>query len=287
VSLVEGRVDWATHLEELRPLRPVVDAAALRQLLMGAAKPLAEGLSSALGRHRDLVLRLLQGLDGARQDLALPMLGARPSAAERVALRPALGPLGEVIVAALDDHCRSEDPDIRAHALRLAAKVDHPRLPGLVKRGLGDAEALVRRAAGASAVIAAARQPSLREALVALLLEGFARQPWYEQRERLVRLGELGSARAVPALLPLASSSQGFLAEAAVRALGQIGDARASAAVALALRYPVARVRLAAVEALGRLDPARARRELPTVAAQDRDPQVRAAAARVLAPKGP
>ena len=120
-----------------------------------------------------------------------------------------------------------------------------------------------------------------------LLLERLDRQPWYEQRERIGRLGELGSPRAVLALVPFASSSQGFLAEAAVRSLGQIGDARAVQGVTQALGYPVARVRLAAVEALGRLDPARARRELPSVAQRDRDPEVRAAAARFLSPSKP
>jgi tetratricopeptide (TPR) repeat protein len=287
VSLVEGRVDWATHLEELRPLNPMVDAAALRQLMQSAAAQLSEGLSAALSRHRDLVLRLLSGLDGARPALALPMLGGRIAPSELAALGPALEPLRLVLVGALGEHCRSEDPDIRAHALRLAAKVDHPGLPGLVKGGLGDAEALVRRAAGEAAVIAARRKPASRDALVGLLLEGLAKQPWYEQRERLVRLGELGSPAALVALLPMASSSQGFLAEAAVKALGQIGDPRAAEAASAALRTPVARVRLAAVEALWRLDPARARRELPEVAAKDSDAEVRAAAARLLSPKRP
>lgn len=287
VSLVEGRVDWSTHLEDLRPLGAQVNIAALRQILGALGPQLAESLRATLLRHRDLVLRVLQGLDEDPLVLAVPMLGASPSREEAMALEAALAPIREVLVKTLGRVKKTEDPDVRAHALRLSAKVDHPQILSWIKQGLAHPDASVRLAAGDAAVIAASRQSTLRDSLVDVLLVGLKGQPWHEQRERLVRLGDLGSARAVPVLVPFATSSQGFLAEAAVQALGKIRDAKGVDAVVRALGDRAARVRLAAVKALAAMDPARARRELPPLRARDPDAHVRAAAAKALGAKQP
>ncbi len=282
VRVVEGRLDWAAHLAELKPLRPQVTPADLQRTLRQAGRPLAEGLQIALERHRDLVLRILQGLDRDPRTVSLPMLGRWPTGKKGAALAPALEPLRQALRRSLQRLAAHRDPDIRMHALRLAAKVDHPRVIQLLRQGLEDQSALVRRAAGEAAVIVSERQPARRRALVQLLVHDLPHKPWYEQLDRLSRLGELGAAEAVPVLQRFASSRHGFLAEAAVRGLGRIGDRRALPEVRAALRYPAEMVRIAGLRALVRLQGRGAAAALSRLANKDPSPSVRAAARAAL-----
>jgi len=282
VRVVQGRVDWAAHLEELGPVRPEVGVQALERTLARAGKTLAKGLSGALERHRDLVLRILQGLDAHPREVRLTLLGRWPAGARSARLRSGLEPLREALSRGVTRLARHRDPDIRVHALRLAAKVDSPRVAKLVAQGLSDDNALVRRAAGEAAVIAARRRPASRNALVRLLQKDLDGQPWHEQLDRLRRLGELGATRALPTLRRFAAHKHGFLAEAAVRALGKIGNPEALPAVRQALRYPAALVRCAAVYALAELAGARAVPTLRRLAAKDSSAKVRQAAKTAL-----
>jgi tetratricopeptide (TPR) repeat protein len=283
VRIRSGRVDWVGYLRDLRPVRPVLHKAAVERLLGSASAQVGEGLRTALRRHRDLVLRILKGLDRHPQRLVLGMFpqarkgaGAGPVSAARLA------PLRRVMRSEAARLARHPDVDIRAHALRLAAKVVHPDLVELVRRGLADPQILVRRAAGDAAVIAVAGAPRLRAAFVGLLSAGIDRLPWHEQLERIRRLGQLKAASALPVLQRFAASSHGFVAEYAVRALGRIGDRRALPEILGALRYPAGKVRLAAVRALVAVDRVAARQHLRRLVTSDPDAEVRAAAQQAL-----
>jgi HEAT repeat protein len=284
VRLVQGRVDWAAHLEELQPVRPTVNARDAERMLARAGSTLASGLERALGRHRDLVLRILQGLDGHPREVRVPMLGLEtwPKEGGSDRLRAALEPLRAALRRSVKRLMTHRDPDVRMHALRIAAKVDSPRTVSLIRKGLADRSALVRRAAGKAAVIAASRQPARRAALVRLLQKDLRGQPWHEQLDRLRRLGELGASQALPTLRRFAKHKHGFLAEAAVRALGRIGDRKALPTVRAALRYPAALVRIAAVRALAQLAGGGAAPALKRLAAEDPSVKVRRTAAAAL-----
>jgi len=282
--LQDGRLDWADLLRQVRPARTTLEATRLATILTAGARPLAEGLRSALDRHRDVVLRVLETLDRHPHQVSLEIFGALEPAAGPAdeALRRALGPLVDVLRGRLPALARHADRDIRAHALRLAAKLDHGEALALVRQGFTDREALVRRAAGEAAVIAAARQSALRPGLVQAVAAGLEQAPWFEQVERMDVLGLLRAPAAVAILRPHLRSPQGFLVEAAVRALGRSGDRQVLPDLLGVLAHPAARVRVAAIEALVALDRAGARAALTRLAGSDPSAEVRAAAAAGL-----
>jgi len=283
IRVRNGRVDWAGYLKDLRPIRPTVKRAALVSLLGTSGSLVGQGLRTALRRHRDLVLRLLQGLDRHPQRIELGVFPRAPRGAGAKPLsKTHLEPLRAVLRQETGRLARHRDVDIRGHALRLAAKVGHRGIVALVRAGLKDRKALVRRAAGDAAVIAASQAPARRSALTRLLVAGIDRLPWPEQLERIRRLGQLKAASALPVLRRFAGSAHGFLAEYAVRALGRIGDRRALPELLTALRYRAAKVRLAAVQAVAVVGRRAARATLRNLAASDPDPQVRAAARKAL-----
>ena len=283
IRIKDGRVDWEGYLKDLRPTEPIVKRAALVSLMRTSGTRVAQGLRTALWRHRDLVLRLLQGLDRNPVRLELGVFPrARAGAGAKPLTNAQLEPLRKVLREETGRLARHRDADIRGHALRLAAKVGHPGIVALVRAGLKDGVTLVRRAAGDGAVIAAARTPAYRSAFVGLLVIGIDKLAWPEQLERIRRLGQLKAASALPVLKRFAGSDHGFLAEYAVRALGRIGNRRALPELLTALRYPAAKVRLAAVAAVVIVDKRAARATLQKLAASDRDPDVRAAAQKAL-----
>ncbi len=280
IRVRNGRVDWAGYLKELKPASPTLARKDLVSLLSRSGARVAQGLRTALRRHRDLVLRIVQGLDRHPRRLVLGVFPMAPKA--KPLSRVHTESVRKVLREEMGRLVRHRDVDIRGHALRLAAKVGHVGIVGLVRRGLGDPKALVRRAAGDAAVIAAAGKSALRPAFVGLLSAGIGKLPWHEQLERIRRLGQLKAASALPVLKRFAASTHGFLAEYAVRALGRIGDRRATQSLLTALRYPAAKVRLAAIEAVVKVDKGAARATLRQLAASDRDPAVRAAAKKAL-----
>ena len=283
VRVKNGRVDWAAYLRDLRPKEPTVTRTALVSLLRTSGALVGQGLRTVLRRHRDLVLRIVQGLDRHPRRLVLGVFPRAPKGAEAKPLSNThLEPLRKVLREETGRLVRHQDVDIRGHALRLAAKVGHRGIVALVRAGLQDKKALVRRAAGDAAVIAAAHKPSHRAPLVGLLVAGIDKLPWPEQLERIRRLGQLRAASALPVLKRFAGSKHGFLAEYAVQALGRIGDRRALPELLTALRYPAGKVRLAAVAAVVSVDKRAARAALQKLAASDPDPQVRAAASKAL-----
>ncbi len=275
-----GRVDWRSYLTELAPSSRHLGQLALRRLMKKYGALVARGLRVALRRHRDLVLRVLRALDTERRGLSVAAFGLG-SASGPVASKT-LEPLARVLREEVARLVRHRDPDVRTHALRLAAKVGFAGMVNLVSLGLADSSSQVRRAAVEAAVIAVGRRPAWRPAFVRLLAASIGKLAWHEKLERIRGLGMLKARSALPVLRRYARSSHGFLVEFAVRALGRIGDRRALPELLAALRSGAAKVRLTAVLAVARVAPRASRAALARLARTDPDARVRAAARKAL-----
>jgi HEAT repeat protein len=282
VRLVDGRLDYAAFLKQLKPRVEPVGATQVSTALRVAGKALAGGLDEVLQRHRDLVLRVLRTLDHHPHRVTLgPLLGGRVDRSSTTSER-LLTPLKRVLRQRLGGLVRHRDADVRAHALRLAAKVDLPDAVAAIRQGLLDSQSVVRRAAGGAAVIVARRQPARRPVLVQVLTRRLDSLPWHEQLERLARLGQLRAAGAIPVLRRFARKAHGFLAQYAVRALGHIGGRQVLPELRRALSYPAAKVRIEAIWALCRVDRRAARSALRRVVRRDPSGEVRRAAKQAL-----
>lgn len=253
-------------------------------VIVGHERELAASIRAALGRHRDLVLRLLADLDARDEGLGLGPLTRAPDAGGAQRTRRALDTIGRALasdVAGLTSH---RDPEVRRRALSVVAKIAEPPVarPALAS-GLADDLPAVREAA----MLAAARYVSLhgdRDGdLAGAVSSRLASASWRERVAAARALGHFGD-RADPGPLARAATSdpKSFVREAAVRALARAGHRDGATLEALgaavdAEREPVIAVRVAAARALRALDSPEARGALERAAA-DPSPRVRRAA---------
>ena len=243
----------------------------------GAA--IGAGIKAALGRHRDVVLRVLRDLDSDPRSLTLGRLTAgrrllsvkhreRLDRAVRGACAATAAPLGK-----LRAH---RDPLVRKLALSVLSKLAPPRLAGQLRRGLAD-RAWTVRVQALDAVALAHRQGHLaRRVALALALPRLQRRRHWRERESAVRaLSVVGGAAVEPALVRACDDGNGFVREAAVLSLGRAAGPHSLAALRRALADSVPGVRLAAAEALVQRRAAGVRALLQSLA-NDPSPKVRA-----------
>jgi tetratricopeptide (TPR) repeat protein len=283
--LDKGKIDYRGLVHGL--LAELVTPALDPALVKGRAGEIVDGLTAALGRHSDIVLRALHDLDARDDGLALGRLTARlddAPAADRDAVAAVLAQLGEKLEPQLLALCGHKDPEIRRLALSVLAKSGRAAALARLDKSLTDDDAGVRSAAISAAPrwIARARPGAdelalLRTALAARL----GASAWQERALAAQALGAIGGEASVPLLVRALADSSGFVREAATRALVLVGGEAAIEPLVGASRDDVAEVRLAAVPGLARAAKSngKARARLAELGQNDPDERVRAAAA--------
>jgi cellulose synthase operon protein C len=285
LTLDKGKIDYRGLVHRLLGELPVtpLDPA----LAKGHAAELTDGLTAALGRHRDIVLRALRDLDARDHGLALGRMTERldeAAAADRDAVNGVLAQLGEKLEPALVQLCGHKDAEVRRLALSVLAKSGRAAALAKLEKGLSDDDAQVRAAAIAATPRWLARaKPAADDATrlrgaVAARLDARA---WQERAAAADALGAIGGEASVPLLARALADSSGFVREAAARALSRIGGDATVDALVGASRDDVAEVRLAAAHGLARAarTSAKARARAGELAQSDPDERVRTAAA--------
>ncbi len=262
--LHDGRVDLAEFMRRLTeqadaPRRGAMDAQDLA-LIKGHGEAITAGISLALSRHRDAVLRVLGELDGhhahltlgpltaGAQDLA-PASRARLARVTAAALAPLARPLARL--------CAHREPAVRARALRLLARLSPTDAAGgtLLRDAISGgpwqvavaALDALKRCHQAGAVTSSR---ATREARAALS------SPAWRLRERAVGLlaalaAQTPSQATVRLLARTASRDRdGFVRQAAVRGLAGVRDEAARRALQGALQDEAPAVRAEACRAL-------------------------------------
>lgn len=259
---------------------PPVSAA----LILGHEDAITAGIREALGRHRDLVVRVLRDLDARDDGPALGLLTARLDSAspeDRDRVREVLRRVGEALFAELDGLARdSRDGEVRRLALSVVAKLALPKSADTLIAGLADGDRGVREAALAAAARYAELDGPARDRLVAPVVAALGAEHWRERAAAATALASFGDQAPSEPLLAALRDPNGFVREAAARAVGRLR--RTSAVPALleltADRSPA--VQLAAVDALVAIGDPRAAVRMAELAREADDPAVRAAASR-------
>jgi cellulose synthase operon protein C len=250
------------------------------RLVVDHADDIAKGLTEALGEHRDVIVAVLEDLDGAPAQIALGALApATPGDARLDAkVEAALAAIGAAIAPGVTAQLASDDPKVRALAVSVLAKLDDGKRLGAeaaIAKALGDPADQVRGSAMNAVAVLAARHGSAPPALVAALVKALTSPGWGDRRIAALALGRLGEKGDAAALSKAAGDPSSFVREAVARSL--TGTAAALDALLALSRDDVPQVRAAAARALAPLKDERARKRRGELAA-DPDPTVRGAA---------
>ena len=251
--------------------RPVANA----RLIVDHAGDIARGLADALAEHRDVIVAVLEDLDGAPAQLSLGALA--PATAGDPRLRAALTQIGQAVEPAVSAQLTTDDPKVRALAVSVLAKLDTgaPAVDAAITRALADPAEQVRGAAMNAVAAVAARRAAAPPALVAALVKALASPSWGDRRLAAIALGRLGERGDSGALIRAASDASSFVREAVAQALA--GTAPAIEALLVLSRDEVPQVRAAAARSLGTLQDERGHQRRGELTS-DPDPAVRAAA---------
>jgi tetratricopeptide (TPR) repeat protein/HEAT repeat protein len=253
-------------------------------LLQAHQSTVAEALHAALGRHRDVVLRVLGDLDGSPDRLSLaPLTSTREQLPlqARTELDRVVAAIGARLAGPVATLTTHRDLWVRRRAISVFGKIgatDVMRHLGLAwSRGTWEI-----RVAAMEAMATAHRRGAVSDAAALSFTAGSLHSVHWREREAAVEvLASLGRKRAAPLLATALRDANGFVRETAVRALGQVGGAVATAGLFLALGDEIPQVRVAACQAVAHLRAPNSRsRVAPLV--RDPSPDVSRAAAAAL-----
>jgi HEAT repeat protein/tetratricopeptide (TPR) repeat protein len=281
VSVEAGKINYRALVKGLTPdlASATVDPAVLK----GNGDELAAGVIEALGRHRDVVLRVLRDLDAREDSVALGALTAGMdglSAADKKGVEEALGKVSAGIVPALEKLADARDPEVRALALAVLAKTGARSTPDRLVKALSDADQRVRTAAMESSVRWVKLGGAQAEEVAAAVAERLSADDWQERLAAADALGRLGQAAPTAGLVKALGDSSAFVRQAGARALGALKRKDGVPALLDASKDESPEVRLAVVLALKAIGDPRAKDRLAEMARSDPDEAVQAAAAK-------
>ncbi|HUS32579.1 MAG TPA: HEAT repeat domain-containing protein [Kofleriaceae bacterium] len=221
------------------------------KLVVDHATDIAQGLTLALGEHRDVVVSVLADLDAAPDRLAL---GALTPATNDAKVTAALATIAATIEPQVVTQLTSEDPKVRALAVSVLAKMDGGKLTkaeGAIGKALTDPAEQVRASAMQSIAVLAKRRGTAPSGLVASLAKTLEAGAWADRRVAALSLGAIGPSTDPAPLIKAAKDPSSFVREAVAVALGKVGGAKAQAALDELAKDEVPQVRDAATAALG------------------------------------
>jgi len=249
------------------------------RLIIDHAADIARGLVDALTEHRDVIVSVLEDLDGAPAQLSLGALAPASTGDPRLA--SALAQIAQAVEPSVTAQLSSEDAKVRALAVSVLAKLDTAAhaADAAIARALEDPAGQVRSAAMNAITVIAARRgaapPALVGALVKVLAGPAQHDRWDDRRIAALALGRLGDRGDTTALIRAAEDPRSFVREAVAQAL--VGQTAALDVLLALSRDEVPQVRAAAARSLGALKDDRAHRRRGELTS-DPDPSVRAAA---------
>lgn len=274
-----GKYHATSSIENL--IDELGDVELVPAIIVGHSEEVASGLRDALGRHRDLLVRVLIDLDALPDHVSLGPLTAdlsKLSAAERAKVTGALDEIGLALVDELARLTEHRDTKVRSLALSVVSKVDSPRTVGLLVAGIGDKELSVQIAGMEAAAAYAANRGTADVALVEALAKQISSADWRGRRNAARVLGVFGADSDEGALIGALSDDNGYVREEAATALGRLGRSSSIDALIEVSRDELAKVRAAAARSLAAIGGAKANKRLAEIADSDPDASVRAAA---------
>jgi tetratricopeptide (TPR) repeat protein len=255
-----GSIDTKRFVDRLADESDHIGAKELSQALrqLGAANQTAleAGVITALGKHRDVILRVLRDLDGAKHGLTLGPLSKgrnKLSSTERKELEGALKKLAKAIAPTIERLLKNSDPAIRERAASVFVKLDLPR--ARVSKTLEQLFSRERNWQVRSRVLDLLAHPHSRIKLSRSdkqkLLVGITAKRHWREREAAARLAGTLGTRGAAMIARAMKDPNGFVRQAAALSATRLPANLAIPHLLTALRDPAAEVRLTAARACG------------------------------------
>ena len=240
-------------------------------------------LMNALGRHRDVVLRVLKDLNKQPETLGLGVLSEAftvPNTSNGRQTNAALIKIARTLVPALVKRGADRDPTVRALSVLALAKIDGAReAPEMINRALEDKARQVRYRALQAAAIYIERSRGGSKRMRARLHAALKSPDWLDRQAAAAAMGHMRTQLAPETLIHILKHDPMVVVRAnAAIALGRAGHRVAIPALLDATHHEYAALRLAAVQSLVRLGDKRAHARLKELAASDENERVRRAA---------
>jgi tetratricopeptide (TPR) repeat protein/HEAT repeat protein len=246
------------HFEALRLLPGALPQPSPHaKLVVDHSSDIAQGLTQALGEHRDVVVSVLADLDSKPDRLAL---GALTPATTDAKITAALASISKAIEPQVTAQLKSEDPKVRALAVSVTAKLEDgtkglSKAEGAIAKALNDPSDQVRAAAMQSIAVLAKRRGTASPDLIASLTKTLGSASWSDRRVAALSLGKLGASADTQALIKAAKDSSSFVREAVAIALGEIGGSQVTETLQMLAKDDVVQVREAAQRSLSSQKP--------------------------------
>lgn len=257
-------------------------------ILIGHEAELTAGLREALGRHRDLIVRVLEDLgatDPAAEHITLGPLTrdlATLAPAQRTQVLAALSRVVAGVFPELVPLTRHRDPSVRKLVLAVLSRIDTPQSKSLLQAGMDDGVAAVRltamRASATYVSLFDKHGAELAQAVAARL----ASDSWRTRRDAAASLGHFDVYADEAALIAAIRDANAYVREQAVVALGRLGRASSIDALLAASTDELATVRLAVVRSIATMSSERVEKRLRQLAVSDPDRGVAEAARAAL-----
>ena len=257
------------------------DVELVPEIIVGHTNEVAAGLHDALGRHRDLLVRVLMDLDSLPDHISLgPLTGelSKVADADRVKITDALDQIGLALVADLEALSKHRDTKVRSLAVSVMSKIDSPKTVELLVAGIGDKELSVRIASMEAAAVYVAIRGNADPVLVQALTAQLGSDDWRGRRDAAHALGAFGADSDEAALIKALADDNGYVREEAAKSLGLLGRASSVPALIGSSKDELAKVREASAASLAAIGGSRAAERLAEMAASDLDEAVRQAA---------
>lgn len=257
---------------------PLADATPPVSLIVGHREQVVAGLKAALGRHRDMVVRVLEDLDGAaattpaRTPTGTIDLGPLTRgldelpASQRAQVVKVLEQIAADLAPTLVELAGHRDPKVRALALAVLAKIGSPAAEKALILGMDDAVLSVRRAAMLAATTRARLYPGSGAVLSRALRDRLSADAWQVRAQAAEALGALGPHADRAALEQALSDRNAYVRANAAVALGVLLHADSVGALIAATSDRDQTVASAAARSLAAIGGPRARERLESMA---------------------
>jgi HEAT repeat protein len=289
VAVSDGRIDADEFLDRLTisvdDLSGEALARSLQQVARAQGDAIAEGLATALDRHRDVVLRVLADLDARPGGVALgPLTQGRSllAPADRKRLDAKVRSAVHQVLPKIVELLGHRDPLVREHAISVYAKLSPPNVRAHLDSALADSSRRVRSQALRAVTLTTQRGVLPASEALALVKRALEADHWREREIAVNVVGRIGGPAAVPLLVEAMQDSNAFVRHAAVKGAARLprGEVVVRALVR-ALGDDVPHVRAEACRALAALRAPQGRHAVQALT-RDHSAMVRDAAKRAL-----
>lgn len=246
-------------------------------ILLGHRREVIAGLQDALGRHRDLLIRVLRELDEPRAHLGLGIITngiADLPASETRRVHKELSAIAAALTPRLVELLDHRDRQVRTMTVSVLAKVDSAESRAALVKTMDDESPSVWTAALEAAARHAAQHPHGAAEMARAVAARLSDKDWQKRAKAARVVGAFAQHADRVALRKGLTDEHAFVRANAAHSLGELRDSAAIDGLIAATADKYRSVAESAVRALAAIGGSKAYAHLQTISRDQRDPDL-------------